>query len=98
LYFFILAAALPRPSSKSEGGPALRSPQGEVGSAKRAGIHAQIPKILKKFSDSLTPYSTTTYLFSAPSVPSVANVFFVPNAQVHPFIERRSFSAPPDIV
>ncbi len=25
-------------------------------------------------------------------------LFFVPNAQVRPFIEGRSFSAPPDIV
>jgi hypothetical protein len=63
-------------------------------SAKRAGIHNQIPKKIKKFSDSLTPYPTTTYLFSVSSVTSVANVFFVPNAQLRPIVERRCFSAP----
>jgi len=30
--------------------------------AKRAAIHAQNPKKIKKFSDSLTPYPTMTYL------------------------------------
>jgi len=42
--------------------PALRSPQGEVGSAKRAGIHNQNPKKIKKFSPFLTPYFTSSYL------------------------------------
>jgi len=32
-------------------------------SAKRAGIKKAKSKILKKFSDSLTPYFTMTYLF-----------------------------------
>jgi len=66
----------------------------DTASAKRAGIHNQNPKILKKFSPSLTPFPTRSYLFSVFSETSVANVFFVPNAQVRPFIERRSFSAP----
>ena len=35
-----------------------------------------------------------TYLFSVFSVPSVANIFFVPNAQLRPIVERRSFPAP----
>jgi hypothetical protein len=32
-----------------------------------------------------------TYLFSVFSVPSVANIFFVPNAQLRPFIEGTLF-------
>jgi hypothetical protein len=31
----------------------------------RAALHNQIPKILKKFSPSLTPYFTTTYDYSS---------------------------------
>ena len=45
-------------------------------SAKRAGTLDQIPKILKKFSDSLTLYFTISYIFSVFSETSVANVFF----------------------
>jgi hypothetical protein len=48
-----------------------RKSQGK--SAKRAAIHNQNPKKIKKFSPFLTLYPTTTYLFS---VSSVANVFF----------------------
>jgi hypothetical protein len=71
---------------------------GELFSAKRAGTLNQNPKKIKKFSSSLTLYLIMIYLLSVTSVPSVANVFFEPNAQLRPFIERRSFSAPPDIV
>jgi len=71
--------------------PALRSPQGEVGSAKRAGIHDQNLKKIKNFSPSLTPFPTRSYLFSVSSETSVANVFFVPNAQLRPIVERRCF-------
>jgi hypothetical protein len=60
--------------------------------AKRAGIHDQIPKKIKIFSPFLTPYFTTTYLFSAFSAFSAVNPFFVPNAQLRPFIEKRCFS------
>jgi len=64
---------------------------GELFSAKRAGTLDQIPKKIKKFSNSLTLYPTTSYLFSAFSETSVANGFFVPNAQLRPIIERRCF-------
>ena len=70
----------------------------DTASAKRAGTLDQNPKKMKIFYNFLTPYFTTSYIFSVSSVTSVANVFFVPNAQVRPFIEGRSFSAPSDIV
>jgi hypothetical protein len=38
---------------------------GELFSAKRAGIHNQIPKKIKKISPFLTPYFTMTYDFSS---------------------------------
>jgi len=63
--------------------------------AKRAAIHNQNPKKIKKFSHSLTLYFTTSYLFSAFSAFSAVNLFFVPNAQLRPIVERRYFSAPP---
>jgi hypothetical protein len=66
--------------------------------AKCAGTLNQNPKILKKFSDSLTPYFTTTYAFHYPLYAICYPLFFVPNAQVHPIVERRCFSAPSDIV
>ncbi len=72
---------------------AIRYPLYAISWAKRAGIHNQNPKILKKISPSLTSYFTTSYIFSVSSVLSVANVFFVPNAQVHPYIEGH-FSRP----
>jgi hypothetical protein len=55
----------------------------------------QNPKKIKKFSNSLTPYSTTSYIFSVSSVTSVANVFFVPNAQLRPIVETLFFCASP---
>jgi hypothetical protein len=58
----------------------------------RAGTLDQIPKKIKKFSDSLTPFPTISYHFSVSSVTSVANVFFEPNAQLRPIVERRYFS------
>jgi len=80
-------------SPQGEVWPVLRCPQGEVGSAICAGIPAQIPKKIKKFSLSLTLYLIRIYLFSASSETSVANGFFVPNAQVRPFIETQFFCA-----
>jgi len=60
-------------------------------SAIRAGTLNQNPKKIKKSSPFLTPYFTMIYIFSVTSVPSVANVFFVPNAQLRPFIETLFF-------
>jgi len=51
--------------------PAVRCP-----SAIRAGIQKTKSEILRFFYNFLTPYFTTTYLFSVSSVTSVANLFF----------------------
>jgi len=67
---------------------------GELFWTKRAAIYNQIPKKIKNFYNFLTLCPTTTYLFSASSAFSAVNVFFVPNAQLRPIVERRCFSAP----
>jgi len=66
----------------------------ETNSAKRAGIPAQNPKKIKKNSPFLTPYFTMTYALNYPLNAVRCTLFFEPNAQFHPFIERRYFSAP----
>jgi hypothetical protein len=63
-------------------------------SAKRAGTLNQIPKKINFFYNFLTLYPTTTYLFSVTSETSVANVFFVPNAQFRPIVEGTLFCPP----
>ncbi len=63
-------------------------------SAKRAGMLDQIPKKIKKFSPFLTPYFTTSYALRYPLYAICYTLFFVPNAQLHPIVERRCFSAP----
>jgi len=57
----------------------------------RAGILDQIPKKIKKFSPFLTLYFTTTYLIIYPLSAICYPLFFVPNAQVRPFIEGTLF-------
>jgi len=48
----------------------------------------------KKFSDSLTPYFTTSYALRYPLSAVRYMLFLVPNAHLRPIVERRSFSAP----
>jgi hypothetical protein len=66
---------------------------GELFSAKRAGIQNTKSKFLKKFSPFLTPYFTISYVLHYPLYATRCTLFFEPNAQLRPFIERRSFSA-----
>jgi hypothetical protein len=61
-------------------------------SAKRAGIYDQNPKKIKKFSQFLTPYFTTSYALHYPLSAICYPLFFVPNTQLRPFIERHCFS------
>jgi hypothetical protein len=92
-FLYLILPSHERPATRYEIIPRLNFLRRDTNSAKRAGIHNQIPKKIKKFSDSLTPFPTRSYLFSAFSETSVANAIFVPNAQVRPFIERL-FSRP----
>jgi len=64
---------------------------GELFWAKRAGIQKAKSKILKKFSSFLTLYFTMTYALHYPLYAICYPLFFVPIAQLRPFIEDAVF-------